>query len=219
MAVPYPGNIPSNVGKDAKYSVSRNDGDFVVKLLYRTSTRDRELLTNDQHPDLVDMVNAVKTAHNGVPGGAFYINEYHDVLVPTVDGQCIFAGTYQLRLEFKFEDGLVSAHAPEDLRPGDPWPGPRVGIRHKLKAGGRDIAYVQKHGNRETEFRLSDEHGANDAARLARRIASVIGDAGGRIYINEAAEFFAPSREQDAPAIYLGSLGDDVWFPPPSVPR
>jgi len=219
VAVPYPGNIPSNVGKDAKYSVGREDGEFVVKLLYRMSARERELLTNDEHPELVEMVNRVKVQHNGTPGGAFYINEYHDVLVPTVGKGCFFAGTYQLRLEFKFEDGLVSAHPPEDLRPGDPWPGPRVGIRHKLKAGGRDVAFVRKEGNRETEFRLSDEHGATEAARLARRLAAVIGDAGGRIYINEASEFFAPSRVQDGDATYLGSLGDDVWFPPPSVPR
>jgi hypothetical protein len=81
MAIPYPGNVPSNVGKDAKYSVAREDGEFVVKLLYRMSARERELLTNDEHPALVDMVNAVKTEHNGVPGGAFYINEYHDTLL------------------------------------------------------------------------------------------------------------------------------------------
>jgi hypothetical protein len=45
--------------------------------------------------------------------------------------------------------------------------------------------------------------------------------AGGRIYINEAGEFFAPTMtmSRNIPYLYLGPLGDDQWFPPPPVDR
>ncbi|KLR59936.1 hypothetical protein IMCC26207_110175 [Actinobacteria bacterium IMCC26207] len=219
MAVIYPGNIPANVGKDAKYSVVSGADGYEVRLVYRVSKREKQLLTTAAHPNLVEMVNAVKKEHNGTPGGAFYINEFLDVLVPTADSGCYFAGTYRETLAFDMEGTKVSALSPEGLEPGDEWPGPRVGIRYKLKAGGRDISYTRKDGSRETEHCLSDVHDSTQAAALAKRIARVKGDSGGRIYLNEAAEFFGPPSDPGDPFVYLGPLGDDLWFPPPSVPR
>jgi hypothetical protein len=37
---------------------------YEVRLIYRLSSRESELLTTDQHPDLVAMVNKVKQEHN-----------------------------------------------------------------------------------------------------------------------------------------------------------
>jgi len=63
--------------------------------------------------------------------------------------------------------------------------------------------------------------GAAAAAALAHRLRSVKGFAGGRIYINEAGEFFAPipGRSNNLSYLYLGPLGEDQWFPPPDVDR
>jgi hypothetical protein len=114
MALSYPGLIPSNVNKDAKYSVvSRPAGGMEVRLVYRVTARERELLTTDRHDGLVDMVNHVKMEETDQPGGAFYINEYFDVLVPTQAGGCFYAGTYEKLLEFNFE---VESSAPGRLR-------------------------------------------------------------------------------------------------------
>lgn len=220
MSQPYPGNIPSNVSKDAKYSVISGTDGYEVRLVYRLSSRESELLTTDQHPELVAMVNDVKQEYNGALGGAFYINEFLDVLVPTVSGECYFAGTYQRLLQFDLGGGrTLGPHAPHGLRPGEPWDGPHVGIRYTLKAGGRDIAYKRVEGRREREFRLSDEHGPDAAAALARRLASHKGDAGGRIYLNEAGEFFSPPPQPGMDYTYLGALDEDLWFAPPDVPR
>lgn len=220
MALPYPGNIPSNVSKDAKYSVISGPDGHEVRLVYRLSSREKALLTTDGHPDLVDMVNDVKLEMNGAAGGAFYINEFYDVLVPTTKGECYFAGTYQRLLEFDLGEGqTIGPRAPAGLEPGAPWAGPHVGIRYRLKAGGRDISYTRVSGNREREYRLSDEHGADEAAALAKRLSVHKGDAGGRIYLNEAGEFFSPPPGPDQDFVYLGSLDEDLWFPPPEVPR
>lgn len=219
MALPYPGNIPSNVSKDAKYSVVSGREGYEVRLKFRLSSRETELLTTDKHPELVEMVNEVKQEFNGALGGAFYINEFRDVLVPTVGGDCYFAGTYQRTLEFDMDGQTIGPKALPGLQPGDVWSGPHVGIRYKLKAGGRDISYERVSGSRVTEYRLSDEHGPDDAAALAKRLATHKSDAGGRIYLNEAGEFFAPPSSPAGDYTYLGGLDEDLWFPPPDLPR
>src|SRR4051812_40916111 len=89
----YTGNSPMRVSKDAKYSVTANGE---IRLEFRESDRVRYLLTTDEHPQLVQLVNAVKQQIFGQIGGAFYINEYQQVLVP--DGQggaCYVAGRYE----------------------------------------------------------------------------------------------------------------------------
>ena len=120
--------------------VSGRDG-YEVRLIYCLSSGEEVLLTTDAHPELVEMVNHVKVEKTGKPGGAFYINEFFDVLVPTTSGGCFFAGTYQGALEFDLGDGqTVGPRAPEGVKPGDAWAGPHVGISYVLKKGRRDIA-------------------------------------------------------------------------------
>jgi hypothetical protein len=67
---------------------------------------------------------------------------------------------------------------------------------------------------------LSDDIGPVGARGLAKRLSKVKGSDGGRIYINEALEFFSPVEGRDRiDYVYLGSLEEDLWFEPPDVPR
>ena len=217
MTTIYPGRIPSNVNRDAKYSVRSSDGGYVVSLLFRLSQRERALLATDRHEALVEMVNDIKVSINGAPGGVFYINEFTDVLVPCQDNNCYFAGTYDELLEFEFEGEVIGPRAPVGLEPGEPWPGPHVGIPYTLKAGAGDIGYEwePRPGVIRTEL-LSDYHDSSEVEALTRRLAAVKGTAGGRIYVNECGEFFAPVNDD---YLFLGHIGEDVWFPAPDVPR
>lgn len=218
MTTPYPGLIPSNVNKDAKYSVVHGDEGMQVRLLFQLNHKEKAILTTDRHDELVNMVNAVKQADGAAPGGAFYINEYFDVLVPSSSG-CCFAGTYERVLEFDLDGQIVSPHRPPGVEPGDEWPGPHVGIGYVLAAGGADIYYKTKNGKIERREDLSDHVGATAAAKLAGRLAAIRGSEGGRIYINECGEFFAPPRAGATGHVYLGALDEDAWFPAPDVPR
>ena len=209
----YPGRAPSNVNKDAKYSVKHGPDGMHVTVLYPIGPGERELLATAEHAPLVEMVNVVKVAANGAPGGAFYITEFRDVVVPSVSGTAYFAGTYAPTLEFRLDGAIVSAKAPAELRPGEAWPGHRCGVAYVLAAGGTDIYYVQQTGNREKRISLSQSCGETEARALAQRLAAVKGTQGGRIYINEECVFFDP-----ATMVYLGSLDDDPWFPAPDVP-
>ncbi len=140
------------------------------------------------------------------------------MVVPTADGP-FYAGTYEKVLEFEFDGMLITPVAPLGLNPGDYWPGPHVGVSYVLAAGGKDIYFKNTAGNRETKSFLSDHVGEPAAERLARRLASQKGSAGGRIYINECGEFFAPPVDDSGQFVYLGPLGEDGWFPAPDVPR
>lgn len=210
----YTGVHPSNVSKDAKYSVTAAGE---IKLVYRATDRERWLLSTADHDKLAGMVDAVKMQVNGTRGGVFYINEFGDVLVPDPDmGAPYWAGHYGEVIEFTFETTVISSIAPPSLKPGDAWLGPHVGIRYVLMAGGNDIKYPLKDGRRETEVRLSDHVGASAAARLANRLAQVKGTSGGRIYINERCEFFGPVSTNDySKFLYMGNLHEDLWFPAP----
>lgn len=217
-SLPYPGLIPSNVSKDAKYSVAGGPN-WEVRLVYRLNAGDRALLTTSRHDELVKMVNAVKIEHTGQAGGAFYINEFTDVVVPANGGH-YFAGTYGGLLEFDFEGEVISPRASNGLTPGDPWTGPHVGIRYILSADGRDIKYEWEVSPQvQRTERLSAHVGRAAAEALAQRLAKAKGPTGGRIYINECGEFFGPPANPGDDFIYLGSLDEDAWFPAPDVPR
>lgn len=215
MAQRYGGNSPANVSKDAKYSVVRSSDGWQVRVIYRLSAEEKALVTTSAHPRLVELVNGVKEDHQGVPGGAFYIDEYRHVLVPTDDG-CMFAGYYEEELLFRFEGNDIGPRPQPDLCPGDVWRGPRVGIPYILAADGRDIRYkAETRPSVITERRLSKSVGAASAARVARELSRVK-PGGGKVYINEAREFFAPvERSGEWVSLYLGPLGDLDWFPDP----
>ena len=210
----YRGHVPSNVSKDAKYTVTAAGE---VRLTYRIDARTKELLTTAKHPKLVKMVNAVKSEMGRGPGGVFYINEFGDVLVPgELSGTCYWAGHYEAKLKFEFGNSTITSQAPSGLDPGDEWLGPHPGIRYVLCVGGRDIRYELKAGNRVTRIHLSDEVGASAAEKTSARVAAVKGRSGGRFYINESSELFGPVMSDDyARFLYIGHLEDSAWFEPP----
>jgi hypothetical protein len=191
-----------------------------VRLIYQVSAGERELLSTDRHEPLVEMVNRAKVAGSGQPGGSFYINEYRDVLVPVPSG-CVYVGNYRKDLEFDFEGAVLGPRAPEGLSPGDEWPGPHVGVSYVLTADGNDIKYDEwLTPTRQRTVRLSTAIGVDAARSLASRLGRYKGKGGGRLYINEAYEFFSPVQGSNSLLyIYLGGLEDDDWFPAPNVIR
>lgn len=211
----YTGLSPMRVARDAKYSVTVGGE---IRLVYRSSDRERYLLTTKAHPTLAHMVNYAKLNLIGAEGGAFYINEYRDVLVPDGEGgPCIWAGNYEGTLEFSYEELRLSPVADPGLAPGDEWKGPHVGIPYILEPGGSDIRYEKGDARRRERVWLSDYCESRDARALAQRLAKHKGTAGGRIFINERAEFFTHiGPATDSTYVYLGGIDEDVWFPPPS---
>jgi hypothetical protein len=220
----YAGNCPKNVSRDAKYSVRSSPNGPVVGLVYRTRDGEQWHPTTEEHPDLVEMVNAVKTTHGSAPNGPFYINEYGQVIVPAGDdARYYLADEYDGLVEFEFEGNVLSGRgvgldgAP--IEPGEEWTGPHPGIPYVLAAGGDDIYYESHPRARVTrKVRLSGHVGAADAGEMAGRVQAVKGWQGGRFYVNEWCEMFAPvSRDGALSYVYIGHLDllEDPWFQKP----
>ena len=221
---PFPafsGNCPRNVSRDAKYAVRSGRGGPVVGLTYRNSNGEQWHPTTEDHPRLVEMVNAVKTQHGDAPNGPFYVNEYAQVIVPVgPDARYYLAGEYENPIEFEFEGNVLSGRGVGlDGRPfevGDPWTGPHPGIPYILKAGGGDVYYrsqIRKDVTKDVS--LSTHVGAGAARAFAERVKAVKSFQGGRFYVNEWREIFAPvSRAEGLSYTYVGHLEvDEPWFP------
>ncbi len=191
-----------------------------VHLIYRSGHRERALLSTDLHRPLVDMVNDVKIEVQGAAGGVFYINEWGHVLVKTADRECYYAGRYPDPMAFFYDDREVGSVPAPDLQPGDPWPGPHAGVAYRLSADGADIYFEhEERPRRYTRHYLTDYASAAEVRQLVRRFVPYK-QTGGRIYINEAREFFTPlmGEDGDLEYVYLGPLREtDPWFPEPTV--
>jgi hypothetical protein len=220
----YTGNCPRNVSRDAKYSVRSRGGEWVVEVLYETDEGERWHASTEDHEALVEIVNAVKVAEGGRPGGPFYINEYGQVIVPAgPDGLYRLAPEeYEPPLRFHFEGKILSGEGMnllgEPLSSGDLWDGLHHGIPYTITADGSDIYYrVDVRPNVDRKISLSKHVSPGDLEALMARIRSVKGWQGGRLYINEWREMFVPRTE--GPTVtyhYVDHLElDDPWFPKP----
>ena len=216
----FQGNCPGNVAKDAKYSVKSGENGPVVKIIYQTIEGEKWHASTEDHPELVNMVNDVKTSLGLQPNGSFYINEYKQVIVPVVGNENYYlAGTYNMSLSFEFEGKIISGE-PVDLdgnsiNPGDDWYGPHVGIPYVLCAGGNDIKYTTRpRPNVEKTIKLSKIIGNDLAKSVAERIRLIKGFQGGRFYVNELCSIFTPIQvDAELKYIYIGKLDLNNWFP------
>jgi hypothetical protein len=221
--VPFPGNCPKNVSKDAKYGIRNNKkGGLAIGLTYCTDDDERWHMTTQAHPELADMVSAVKAEYGSSPFGPFYINEYKQVIVPVGDtGQYYRAGVYSTPLQFEFEGKTISGE-PVDfngkrLQPGDTWVGPHAGVPYVLTAAGDDIYYrTWPRPNVEKRVKLSAKRGPAVALQIARLLYAMKGAGGGRIYVNEFGAVFSPITEEDGLRyVYFGQIDLNSWFPDP----
>ena len=221
----FTGNCPESVCKTAKYHIRRENGKFVVGINYNTGNGEYWTPTTELHPDLVEMVNNVKNEINSSPGGAFYINEFRQVIVPA-EGKYFLAGKYEKSLQFsrQNDDGevvVISGKAVDlqgnALNPGDEWYGYLMGIPYVLAAGGNDIRFeIKLNANHFRRIPLSKTTSVSAAKSLAQKLCRIVGHTqGGRFYINDEREMFKPEmRDGSLIYIYLGKLEEsDPWFP------
>ena len=221
----YTGNCPKSVNRDSKYAIRSGRSGPVVTVTYVASNGEQWLATTEEHPDLVRIVNDIKSGVGGTHNGPFYINEYGQVIVPVGPDATYYLANeeYDLPLRFEFEGNVISGEG-VDLqgRPfevGDLWSGPHPGIPYVLEPGMRDIRYDSYPRPMVTrKVRLSSLVGADAASAMAARVAGVKGWQGGRFYINEWKEIFAPLTVTGGLEYrYIGHLEqDDPWFPKPS---
>lgn len=238
----YRGLWPQNVSKLAKYALRFLDGTWKITVLYEAGEGLRYLAVSGGGEDLIQRINALKTAVREQPGGAFYVNEYRHVLVPVADSSGSGFGSHyycagRLEADFEFEfEGLPLTTKPlrpdgSSLAPGDRWVGPRPGIPYVLAAGGGDIYYESPaltdsdppsvRPSMTRRVQLSKLLGDKSAVlRSARLVANVRGTQGGRFYVNEHGAMFTPVGAGDGNGldyVYCGQIERATWFPEPPI--
>jgi len=238
MPTLYRGLWPQNIAKLSKYTVSFIDGQWRVTVGYDLGDGLRFLAIEGADSGLAAMVNAVKTAIAGQPGGAFYINEYRHVLAPVASGRTAdyyFAGICHGDFSFPFEGHQLTTKpvdgAGRPLAPGQKWYGPRPGVPYVLAAGAKDIYFespaltdddpprVRPQTTR--RVRLSKILGDRLAVdRATRPLAAIRGHQGGKFYVNEHGAMFTPVAAGDGNGldyVYCGQIDRTAWFPEPAV--
>lgn len=219
--IEFDGNCTSNVSKDAKYSIRHDEGEWKVGIVYETADGERWYPVSDKHSELVEMVNRIKKEITKKPGGVFYINEYKQVIVPTVNNKTYYlAGEYAKILEFEFENKMLSGDAKDltgkPLSPGENWEGPHPGIAYVLSGNFNDIYYEREIRPRVTKrFMLSDYQKRDVVDKICSMIVGVK-QASGRFYINEFRQIFSPVGMNPVKYVYVGKLENlHEWFPKP----
>lgn len=238
----YRGLWPQNVSRLAKYAVRSEAGIWKVTVLYEAGEGLKYLAVEVGEQEIVGRINALKSQVRDKPGGAFYVNEFRHILVPTAapggagTGSYYYcAGRFDGDFQFQFEGKPLTtkplAADGSPLKPGAKWIGPRPGIPYVLAAGGGDIYYETPaltdadppdvRPNMTRKVLLSKVLG--DASRLARAvqpIASVRGHQGGRFYANEYGAIFTPVGAGDGNGLeytYCGQIGRTAWFSEPLI--
>lgn len=221
----FSGNCPRTVSTLGKYHLRRVQGRWRVQLDYVV---EGDVIRSNAlgHQTLIDLIiRGRRQSGGGASGGAFYINEYGQVLLPGRQGSPYsVAGEYHDLLEFNVEGVIISAcgvgRPPRLPLAGDPWPGPRHGIPYGLRymSGTWDIDYWRQLANGDMEVvRLSSYCTPQRVNELGRLIRSVKNHAG-RFYLNEQRQMFGPRRTDDEgwEMVYVGELDLTAgWFPKP----
>ena len=223
--VSYRGNCPRTVSSVGKYHLRRESNRWRIQLDHIS---DGDMIRSSAvgHRPLIDMIIAGRRqAGGGSPGGAFYINEYSQVLLPGRSGGSYSqVGEYSPLIEFEIEGKIISSAGvgspPRLPRVGDPWRGPRHGIPYTLRnvSGHLDIQYESHLTGGDIEvIRLSDYCNSARCIQLGESIRATKGNTG-RFYVNEQRQMFAPrqSDEEEWDMVYVGELDiTSGWFPKP----
>jgi hypothetical protein len=124
-----------------------------------------------------------------------------------------FSGTRDITIS-----GEAVDLAGNPLHVGAEWAGLHHGIRYTLAAGGSDIYYTCfPRPDVKRTVKLSRIIGTEATNKIAAKVKEIKGFQGGRFYVNEWREMFAPRLEDDETEyFYIGRLTpEDLWFPRP----
>lgn len=213
--------LPACPGLDSRFSIKHHAGNGRWWVHYDGQPAD------DDHADLVDLVNDLKAQINAHPGGgAFSLNEHGQVIarltapeggsahIIGLEGATVASYTDAIT----FSGGVLDPRAtPAE---GAPWPGPLCGMSYKFAAPGNrkppsgkmNEVFVEESG---VVLQLSTSAWINPypppAGPLADFLAALrrLLPNGGRFRVNEHARAFTSNEKT-----YIGLVPLGAWFPP-----
>lgn len=222
--------LPVSPGRNSRFTIRHNDsGEWWVFCV----DGDGELVpADDDHKELVELVNGLKEAEGIDPGGAFSINEHFQVIarmtaldgykpnsIYVVDTSSGHVKTYTQCITF--EDGALDPTAKP--KEGELWTGPRCGATYRFAAPGNpkppthnlDEIWTEVEGQIDLLSRhLKSASYPPRVGALADFLAALRRQfpQGGRFRVNEHGRAFTASDN-----IFIGCVPLATWFSPLSI--
>jgi hypothetical protein len=166
----------------------------------------------DAASQLAVAVGAAKRKAGGSGGGSFVINEFGQVIVPASDGseRKYFVGELRGRLLFEnaFEPNKqIDLGYSDNLRPGDFWPLPYVGIPHKLNVWG-EICFRQESAEGQYTY-----YPQKQDLSIVQSLRRVRGASGCRFIVNCAGVILTKSPRNGCwRPVFIGRIDLNNWF-------
>lgn len=165
--------------------------------------------------ELVKEVNKVKIRISGKEGGAFVINEFGQVIVPTIlgDGERWLVGEVEgvLLFEDPYDGDIINLSDDARLQTNDPWEKPYVGVKYNLHRDSNIYYYDSELDS--SEYPPEQDKELIKKLRKVRRygaVAFIVNQYG--LVLTKIPE--GEYREDDDKwmPVYVGRINYNLWF-------
>jgi hypothetical protein len=221
--------LPVCPGRDSRFTIRHNPHRGSEWWVYYEAPEGAPVPSDDDHPDLISLVNGLKQAEGNAPGGGFSINEHFQVIARTrapasYGGQSIHVAGLREGVIATYEEPILfqGGNLSPTITPieGQTWTGPLCGMTYSFVKPGNpqlpsrnfDEVFVTVEGQ---VVQLSRDAGINPYPPASGPLASFLAalrrrlPSGGAFRVNEHGRAFT-SRGN----IYIGVVPLDQWFRP-----
>jgi len=163
--------------------------------------------------ELVKAVNNPKISISGREGGAFAINEFGQVIVPTIWGDRLLVGEVEgvLLFEDPYDGDIINLSDDARLQTNDPWEKPYVGVKYNLRGDSNICYYDNKLSS--TEYPPEQDRDLIKKLRKVRRYGSVafIVNQYGLVLTKIPEGEYQEDDDKWLP-VYVGRINYNLWF-------
>jgi hypothetical protein len=223
-----PKRLPVSPGNDSKFKIRHRGNEWWI---YYEAPDGSLHPADDDHAEVVQLVNALKEAEGTAPGGAFSINEHFQIIARmqapedykqnTIHVVDISGGDIARYSELiTFDDGVLDpSSTPVE---GDEWPGPRCGMTYRFAAPNNkkppshnlDEVWTEVEGQivqLSSHLAIGTYPPAGGVTEFIAALRRQLPN-GGRFRVNERGRAFTANEN-----IFIGIVPLPNWFRPISI--
>lgn len=160
--------------------------------------------------ELANSVNSVKNTYHFSDGGSFLINEFGQVIVPTIGDGRVLVGEIDGKILFEnvFNGGIIDLSDTNALSFGDPWTLPYIGIPYNYDPNG-GILFQEKKGSFR-EFATKQDSDLNNKLYRIRNgdYCRFIVNPWGVVLTKKPPYLYGGQWE----SAYVGNINYNMWF-------
>ena len=167
--------------------------------------------------ELVGAINKAKIRISRIPGGAFVINEFGQVIVPSSrgDGKRLLVGEVDGVLLFKnpSDGSIIDLSDDTRLQNGDLWEKPYIGVKYNLNRGSNIYYYRYCSEQNKSEYLPKQDDELIKKLRKVRRYGAVrfIVNQYGIVLTKIPEGEYRKDKDEWIP-VYVGRINYNLWF-------